>query len=141
MRKNGSWTIKKHNFGLYTNNIRSHKFPETGKLRDIVFKRRFNYIFTKYQQEDDTSDQTEMLLVFSGCHLFAMTSAIVNPIVYGFLNENFKKVNSAFKLWAIKLNEVENIYLLYSIGSLKFMSIPPYLWKRQNDAESEHLAH
>ena len=85
------------------------------------------YSLTKYQQEDDASDQIKMLLVFSGCHLFAMTSVIVNPVLYGFLNDNFNKVNRAFKTWAIQLN----IYLPYSIGSLKFMSLLPYLGGRQ----------
>ena len=85
------------------------------------------YSLTKYQQEDDTSDQIKMLLVFSGCHLFAMNSVIVNPVLYGFLNDNFNKVNRAFKMGAIQLN----IYLPYSIGSLKFMSLLPYVGGRQ----------
>ncbi|XP_061490278.1 neuropeptide Y receptor type 4-2 [Rhineura floridana] len=30
-------------------------------------------------------------LIFSLCHLVAMASACINPIIYGFLNKNFKK--------------------------------------------------
>ncbi|XP_033003974.1 neuropeptide Y receptor type 4-2 [Lacerta agilis] len=30
-------------------------------------------------------------LVFSLCHLVAMASACINPVIYGFLNKNFKK--------------------------------------------------
>ena len=33
-----------------------------------------------------------MLLIFAACHLFAMTSVVFNSILYGFLNDNFKKV-------------------------------------------------
>jgi hypothetical protein len=37
-----------------------------------------------------------LLLVFAGCHLAAMSSVITNPIMYGMLNGNFKKVVSIF---------------------------------------------
>ena len=32
-----------------------------------------------------------MLLSFIGCHLLGMSSASINPVLYGFLNESFKK--------------------------------------------------
>ena len=33
-----------------------------------------------------------MLTIYASCHLLAMTSVCTNPIMYGFLNENFKQV-------------------------------------------------
>ena len=36
-------------------------------------------------------DKKVMLMIFSACHLSAMTSVCSNPIMYGFLNENFKQ--------------------------------------------------
>ena len=38
------------------------------------------------------SDQRHMLTIFAVCHLAAMSTAITNPVLYGFLNENFKQV-------------------------------------------------
>ena len=32
-----------------------------------------------------------MLLTFIGSHLLGMSSASINPVLYGFLNESFKK--------------------------------------------------
>ena len=32
-----------------------------------------------------------MLLTFIGCHLLGMSSASINPVLYGFLNESFRK--------------------------------------------------
>ena len=37
-------------------------------------------------------DTKKLLLLFSGCHLAAMSSVITNPIMYGMLNGNFKQV-------------------------------------------------
>jgi hypothetical protein len=34
-----------------------------------------------------------MLVWYAVVHLTAMSSACANPIMYGFLNENFKQVN------------------------------------------------
>ena len=36
-------------------------------------------------------DKKVTLMLFAGCHLSAMTSVCSNPIMYGFLNENFKQ--------------------------------------------------
>ena len=33
-----------------------------------------------------------MLTIYASCHLLAMTSVCTNPVMYGFLNENFKQV-------------------------------------------------
>ena len=35
-------------------------------------------------------DRKLMLMIFAICHLSAMTSVVTNPVMYGFLNENFK---------------------------------------------------
>ena len=39
-----------------------------------------------------TNEET-MLLIFGMCHLSAMSLVCSNPIMYGFINENSKKVN------------------------------------------------
>ncbi|OQV16683.1 putative Neuropeptide F receptor [Hypsibius exemplaris] len=39
-------------------------------------------------------------IVFVGAHLFAMSSAVANPILYGFLNENFRhEFREVFLFW------------------------------------------
>ena len=35
-----------------------------------------------------------LVIIFSGVHLTAMATVCANPILYGFLNENFKQVSS-----------------------------------------------
>ncbi len=37
-------------------------------------------------------DEQVLLVMFAVVHLFAMSSACANPVLYGFLNENFKQV-------------------------------------------------
>ena len=44
----------------------------------------------KYLQNSDTDGST-MLIIFATCHLLAMSSVLSNPIIYGFLNDNFKQ--------------------------------------------------
>ena len=40
------------------------------------------------QNEDD------IVIAFATTHLIAMSSACANPIMYGFLNENFRQVST-----------------------------------------------
>ena len=40
---------------------------------------------------DNTEGTKQMLIIFAVCHLSAMSSVCSNPIMYGFLNENFKQ--------------------------------------------------
>ena len=37
-------------------------------------------------------DQDQLLIIFSTCHLFAMTSVIFNPVLYGLTNNTIKEV-------------------------------------------------
>merc|ERR1719495_405927 len=39
----------------------------------------------------ENTDDNTFFTMFASCHLFGMASACANPILYGFLNENFKK--------------------------------------------------
>ena len=41
--------------------------------------------------ENNEEDTKVMLMFFACCHLSAMSSVCSNPIMYGFLNENFKQ--------------------------------------------------
>jgi hypothetical protein len=41
-------------------------------------------------------DEQVLLVMFAVVHLFAMSSACANPVLYGFLNENFKQVTGNF---------------------------------------------
>jgi|LakMenEpi03Aug12_release.lakeMendotaPanAssembly.Ray.scaffolds.fasta_scaffold3499405_1 hypothetical protein len=43
-------------------------------------------------------DEQVLLVMFAVVHLFAMSSACANPVLYGFLNENFKQVTCKFFL-------------------------------------------
>ena len=44
--------------------------------------------------EEEKGDEEKMLVWYAAVHLTAMSSACANPIMYGFLNENFKQVNN-----------------------------------------------
>ena len=46
------------------------------------------------QAPPSPSEQEMMLTIFAGCHLLAMSTAVTNPVLYGFLNENFKQVRN-----------------------------------------------
>merc|ERR1719153_595719 len=51
-----------------------------------------------------------MLLVFACCHLSAMSSVCSNPIMYGFLNENFKQsLHTLMKKYSCIHNIVKRI--------------------------------
>ena len=51
-----------------------------------------NIVIDTFEPFDNSEeDKKVMLMLFAGCHLSAMTSVCSNPIMYGFLNENFKK--------------------------------------------------
>ena len=43
-----------------------------------------------YSQADDL-DVSNITITFAFFHLIAMSSVVINPIMYGFLNEDFKK--------------------------------------------------
>ena len=40
---------------------------------------------------DSESSSKTMLTIFAFCHLIAMTSVVTNSVMYGFLNDNFRK--------------------------------------------------
>ena len=48
------------------------------------------------------SELEVMLTIFAGCHLVAMSTAVTNPVLYGFLNENFKQVRKWFLMYKKK---------------------------------------
>ena len=51
-----------------------------------------------------------MLLTFASCHIVSMTSVIINPILYGFLNDNFQKVKlNIAKLIDMKLEFIQSL--------------------------------
>jgi hypothetical protein len=49
-------------------------------------------------------DEQTLLVLFAVVHLFAMSSACANPVLYGFLNENFKQVPLGLTLYIDRLN-------------------------------------
>ena len=52
----------------------------------------FNIIIDIFEPfKNNETDVELMLLLFGCCHLSAMSSVCSNPIMYGFLNENFKQ--------------------------------------------------
>ena len=52
----------------------------------------FNIIIDIFEPfKNNETDVEMMLLLFGCCHLSAMSSVCSNPIMYGFLNENFKQ--------------------------------------------------
>ena len=42
---------------------------------------------------DSPEGHRMLLIIYASCHLLAMTSVCTNPVMYGFLNENFKQVH------------------------------------------------
>ena len=60
---------------------------------EIIVRRDFGGYNCKHCQTRLTcldQDRKLMLMIFAICHLSAMTSVVTNPVMYGFLNENFK---------------------------------------------------
>ena len=52
----------------------------------------FNIVIDIFEPFDNSEEDTRlMLMIFAFCHLSAMTSVCSNPVMYGFLNENFKQ--------------------------------------------------
>ena len=43
---------------------------------------------------DSPEGHRMLLIIYACCHLLAMTSVCTNPVMYGFLNENFKQVHN-----------------------------------------------
>ena len=59
----------------------------------------YNYFNSIKTCSGDSPEGHRMLLIiYASCHLLAMTSVCTNPVMYGFLNENFKQVHN----WAYK---------------------------------------
>merc|ERR1712181_53123 len=50
-----------------------------------LFNLAFQYIMAT------VTDKNTFFTLFGTCHLLGMTSACTNPVLYGFLNESFKK--------------------------------------------------
>ncbi|GAU92871.1 hypothetical protein RvY_04895 [Ramazzottius varieornatus] len=48
-------------------------------------------IVADFSTDSYTEHRTLFDVLFVGSHLFAMSSAVANPILYGFLNENFRR--------------------------------------------------
>ncbi len=48
---------------------------------------------TSFDSEEEPlfEDVKNLYIAYAVCHLTSMTSAISNPILYGFLNENFRE--------------------------------------------------
>ena len=57
-----------------------------------------NVIITTLDSEENPlfEDIENLYILFAICHIASMTSAISNPVLYGFMNENFLNVFSKF---------------------------------------------
>jgi hypothetical protein len=65
--------------------------------------------------------QEVLLIFFTVCHFLAMSSVCTNAIMYGFLNENFKKSLNSMRLWFGRKqdNEVESPCEMTALTSCK----------------------
>ncbi len=52
-----------------------------------------NVIMTTLDSEDEPlfEDMEDLFIVYAICHIGSMTCAISNPVLYGFMNENFRE--------------------------------------------------
>ena len=66
----------------------------------------FNIVLDIFEPFDNSDEEETkmMLMVFAFCHLSAMTSVCSNPIMYGFLNENFKQTLHSLLFGCCKRN-------------------------------------
>ena len=79
-------------------------------------------IFEPFQNNEE--DTKVMLLVFACCHLSAMSSVCSNPIMYGFLNENFKQsLHTLMKKYSCIHNIVKRISNLVSMTWIELADI------------------
>ena len=87
----------------------------------------FNIIFDIFEPFGNTEEDTKlMLMVFAFCHFSAMTSVCSNPVMYGFLNENFKQsINSILfgcclgNTGMVKTFLINSYYICYFMQNLK----------------------
>ena len=84
----------------------------------------FNIVFDIFEPFENTEEDTRMMLkIFAFCHLSAMTSVCSNPIMYGFLNENFKQSLSYLMSGCSCCGSIRNV----SIFQFCFCSLYIYL--------------
>ena len=59
-----------------------------------------NMVITTFDTADEPlfEDIEKLFITYAICHIASMTSAISNPILYGFMNENFREEFT--KIWA-----------------------------------------
>ena len=77
-----------------------------------------NFIFTTFDSDKTPlfSNIEHLYITYAVCHLASMTSAVSNPILYGFMNENFRR-------------EFKNIWL----------GLKKCVYCRKNDSNLSHL--
>ena len=59
-----------------------------------------------FPQESDTvtkAEEQRAVTIFAACHITAMTTVCINPLLYGWCNTNFKQVQSLLLLISIIL--------------------------------------
>ena len=58
-----------------------------------------NVVSTNFDSEDSPlfKDTEDLYVTYAICHLTTMTSSVLNPLLYGFMNESFKAEFSKFK--------------------------------------------
>ncbi|KAA0201782.1 hypothetical protein HAZT_HAZT006706 [Hyalella azteca] len=73
----------------------------------IVHKLKFRMTKTVVRNADFSNpfgdDTDAMLMVYAICHLLGMSSACSNPVLYGWLNDNFRKEFNEFVVVGMKL--------------------------------------
>ena len=62
----------------------------------------------------DTQPDETILLIYACCHLSAMTTVCVNPLLYGWCNTNFKEVITTTTKAARRLNDFSLVSSSYS---------------------------
>ena len=105
-------TLKFQNHQHFTSIIRQHKVMAKRRRNNfmliVVSVTHFtswlplnlaNVIITTLDSEEKPlfEDIENLYILYAICHIASMTSAISNPILYGFMNENFR--NEFSKFW------------------------------------------
>ena len=143
-------------FNNNNNTILSTYYCNHKSRKVRTLKRKFGQlIFTDFALNSEHSqtwltcldqDRKLMLMIFAFCHLSAMTSVMTNPVMYGFLNENFKTslvyILSNFccfkRIFPTNLQVRSNKYciVLFTFSHLKFTSS---IYQKQHSREESIL--
>ena len=98
------------------------------------------HCFIRFEMNNHSPDFgiENIYIIYSICHIASMTSAITNPILYGFMNENFRQEFAKIFGQCVSFTGLRQLFTNHHNSNNHNIPQPTQMAERQTKTENRH---